>query len=154
MWRGMRAKEAAKMNIVRLMYVSMMTEDCDMDALQDILDASRRNNAELGITGMLCYDPAFFFQCLEGPGDAVRELYARIHEDPRHKNVKLIEERDTDRRFFGEWSMAFVKASEVDKQTIAKYCPNAKFDPYTFDADTALRFLCALAETKRKQVGA
>ena len=66
------------MKKVRLIYVSRMTEACDTKALQDILDASQKNNAERGICGVLCYDPLFFMQCLEGERDAVNEIYARI----------------------------------------------------------------------------
>jgi len=56
------------MNQVRLTYVSRMTESCDMEAVEEILRVSRPQNAARGITGMLCYDPQYFLQCLEGPG--------------------------------------------------------------------------------------
>jgi len=136
------------MEMVRLIYVSVMTEECDMDALQEILKVSRKNNAEIGVTGILCYDPAFFLQCLEGPAEAVHGLYRTIEQDDRHKKVQLIEDTPARERMFGPWKMAFVKASELDRRIIERYSPNGKFDPYTFDPATACEFLAAIALAK------
>ena len=136
------------MEMVRVIYVSVLTEDCDMDALQEILTVSRKNNAESGITGILCYDPAFFLQCLEGPREAVHGLYHTIEQDERHRNVKLVEDTETSERLFGEWRMAFVKASELDKRIIEEHSPKGKFDPYAFDGPSACAFLLAIAQAK------
>jgi hypothetical protein len=142
------------MEQIRLIYVSKLTEDCDMDALQEILKVSRKNNAESGITGILCYDPAFFLQCLEGPREAVHALYQTIEQDSRHQNVVRIEDTEAPERLFGKWTMAFVKASELDKRIIEVYGPHGKFDPYDFNATTAREFLVAIAQAKGQELNA
>jgi len=46
--------------------------------LDDILTASRRNNALMGISGLLLFIDGGFLQMLEGEERAVRELYTRV----------------------------------------------------------------------------
>lgn len=134
------------MSLVRLIYVSRMTDDCDMEAIQKILETSRFKNTSLDITGLLCYDPAFFIQCLEGPRGNVNALYRSIAQDKRHTDVLLLEYSEVDRRLFEEWSMAFVAMGDVNKQLLAKYTGSGKFDPYRFTAEHARDFLTELAE--------
>jgi hypothetical protein len=90
-----------------LVYVSDAAEKVSKDDLLAILAESRENNAAAGITGMLLYKDGTYMQVLEGEEDAVRSLYARIRRDPRHKGVVTLVEGRTDRRSFGDWSMAF-----------------------------------------------
>ena len=132
------------MQLIRLVYVSRMTEECDMEALQNILEVSRQNNPAIGVTGLLCYDPAFFLQCLEGPRDTVNDLYAKIVADDRHTNVTLLDCTDIDERFFGNWAMGLLKTSDVDKDTIVKFTGSERFDPYGLKGETVLDFLVAV----------
>ncbi len=125
------------MVMVRLIYVSRMTEECDTLAMQRILDVARKRNKALDITGVLCYDPAFFLQCLEGPRSSVNELYADIVQDARHRDVVLLEYCDVDGRLFADWSMAFLKAQDVSKDVLEKYSHGRKFDPYSLSSQQA-----------------
>ena len=129
------------MQLVRLVYVSRMTEECDMEALQNILEVSRRKNPAINVTGLLCYDPAFFLQCLEGPRETVNELYSKILKDERHKDVTMLECSDIDKRFFGDWAMGLLKTSDEDKKTIVEFTGSERFDPYRLSGDTVLDFL-------------
>jgi len=140
------------MSLVRLIYVSRMTQECDTDALQQILGVSRKKNAAKGITGVLCYDPMFFMQCLEGPQEAVNELYTDIARDPRHTRVTLLEYRDTDRREFGDWSMAFLLTGDLDPATLRKFSSRGKFDPFALTSEQALAFLVEIVAQKRKRL--
>jgi hypothetical protein len=133
------------MQLVRLIYVSTMTEECDTSALQRILEVSHANNSAKKITGMLCYDPSFFLQCLEGPQEAVNELYSDIVRDPRHKNVTLLEYVTVGEREFGAWSMAFAHSSNIDKQTFEKYTRGARFNPFELSSEQANDFLVEIA---------
>ena len=137
------------MHMVRLVYVSRMTEECDTEALQKVLKISRSNNTAREITGILCYDPAFFMQCLEGPREAVNQLYSEIQRDPRHKDVVLLEYREVADRKFADWSMAFVAAGDISPQTFETYGGKGKFDPYTLSAADASRFLVQLAAKEK-----
>lgn len=137
------------MGLVRLIYVSNMTDACDTEALQEILRVSRLNNPSKGITGVLCYDPAFFLQCLEGPRENVNELYSAIAADPRHKNVTLLEYVDTEERLFGDWFMAFLSTDILDKKLLSKYTSTGKFTPYSLDGEQARNFLIEIVENKK-----
>lgn len=75
--------------------------------LHPILATARAFNAANEITGMLLYRQQVFVQLLEGPEDIVRELYGRISEDERHRNVETLADNEIARRRFGHWSMAF-----------------------------------------------
>jgi hypothetical protein len=137
------------MHKVRLIYVSVMTDVCDTEALQQILSVSRKNNTGKGITGVLCYGPAFFLQCIEGPRDHVNEVYSNIASDPRHKNVTLLEYADVEESTFGDWSMAFLSMDVLDKEILKKYSITGKFNPYALNAEQIRNFLIEVVEHKR-----
>ena len=83
----------------QLLYVSRTPGELTPAALDDILTASRANNALLGITGLLLHIEGGFLQMLEGEERAVRELYARIAADRRHSDVRLLLDREYPRGF-------------------------------------------------------
>jgi hypothetical protein len=91
-----------------LVYISAAKRPCDPSELAAILEPSRRNNARLGVSGILLYDAGSFMQVLEGDGPVVRELFEKIARDPRHDRVKVLSERDVPQRSFGEWTMGYV----------------------------------------------
>ncbi len=141
------------MQLSRLIYVSAMTPDCDTKALLDILRQSRLNNEANDITGVLCYDPAYFFQCVEGPREAVDKLFNALKRDSRHKRITVLAHTDVEERHFGEWSMGFLPGSAVDKDLMRKYSSSkGRFDPFTLNADQAFEFLVDLVERKREQI--
>jgi len=74
-----------------------------------ILDASRRNNPRLGLTGLLAAARGTFLQVLEGPPDAVAAMLQTISGDPRHHDMIALIERSVETRAFGEWSMAWAE---------------------------------------------
>jgi hypothetical protein len=133
------------MSLTSLIYVSRMTEECGMEELQDILKISRKKNASADITGMLCYDPTFFLQCLEGPREVILGLYETILEDERHTKVVRLDEREIQSRVFGEWRMAFLKAPDIDARILSRFTPGSKFDPYVLEPDQAWELFRELA---------
>jgi hypothetical protein len=91
-------------------YASAATVPFTGEALGNLLLGARRNNARMGLTGMLLHSQDSFFQVLEGPSAMVEMLYARISADVRHaKIVKLIQE-PIDQRSFAEWTMGIGSA--------------------------------------------
>ncbi len=136
------------MKKVRLIYVSKMTEACDTEALEQILRASQKNNKEMGISGVLCYDPTFFMQCLEGPREAVNEIYARIAIDQRHKNLVLLEYTDIEEPLFGEWTMKFLRPDILDKQTLNKFSTGGRLNPFELNGTQSREFLSALVAAR------
>jgi Sensors of blue-light using FAD len=73
--------------------------------LNQILSASRRNNARDGITGALICRADLYLQVLEGPRSAVTTTFQRILADDRHFDVALISSGDVADRMFPQWHM-------------------------------------------------
>jgi hypothetical protein len=91
----------------QILYVSVARPDLAPDAVEEILSASRRNNAAAGITGLLLEIDQAFLQVLEGDAQALKNLMATIRRDPRHANIGVLLERDVAARAFPHWTMGF-----------------------------------------------
>jgi hypothetical protein len=105
----------------QLLYVSNTSSDIAPADLDDILTASRRNNALIGISGLLLFIDGGFLQILEGEERAVRELYARITADRRHWNPRLMLDREIPQRAFPDWSMGFERPCMDDPETAGMF---------------------------------
>jgi len=105
----------------QLLYVSKTESDIALGELDDILTASRRNNALMGITGLLLFLDGGFLQILEGEERAVRELYTRVAGDPRHHNAHLMLDREIPCRAFPGWSMGFERPCMDDPETAGMF---------------------------------
>jgi hypothetical protein len=96
----------------RVVYVSHVAPDPAVPPqamLDGILGAARRNNARAGVTGALLYSARRFAQVLEGPPDAVEEIFEVIQCDARHARITVLEVSSPLRRAFADWSMAFTE---------------------------------------------
>jgi hypothetical protein len=138
------------MNMVRLIYVSRLSEECGPKELEDILATSRKNNEPHGITGALCYSPQAFLQCLEGPRDTINRLYGAIVRDDRHNDVTLLHYADIHQREFESWTMAYIRADDLDKRILFKYSPTKTLDPFQMTAAQALGFIRELSKAHRQ----
>ncbi|MBV9881912.1 MAG: BLUF domain-containing protein [Sphingomonadaceae bacterium] len=96
----------------QLVYISTARQPIVPEMVEQILAASRRNNARNGISGLLVAGRRRFLQALEGPEQAVLDAYAEIKRDPRHHALVLLTGRSVETRAFGDWSMAFEAADE------------------------------------------
>ena len=90
-----------------LVYVSSATRPFSGEDLRVLLETCRKNNAELGVTGMLLYKDGNFMQVLEGDEGAVRGLYEKIAADPRHSGEITLQQGFAEGRQFPDWSMGF-----------------------------------------------
>jgi hypothetical protein len=77
----------------------------DKTMLAGILSAARRNNPRDNITGALICRHDVYLQLIEGPEHAIDALYARIADDDRHTDVRLLLEEDMGERLFPAWAM-------------------------------------------------
>jgi hypothetical protein len=110
-----------------ILYRSRATRELDERELLLILMSSMRNNARVGLTGLLLYGPpeplpasddpppstvvpfegpGVFVQWLEGPEDAIRATFERIGRDRRHTDVDVLARGTREARLFPHWSMA------------------------------------------------
>jgi hypothetical protein len=96
-------------------YTSTATRDLTDDDLAELLRQCVRNNERSGLTGMLLHRDGRFMQVLEGPDDAVRDVFAVIAADDRHAEVRLLLDESITERAFPAWKMAF---RTVDDETV------------------------------------
>ena len=113
--------------------------------LAAILSASRRNNEKVGVTGALLFNAGCFGQVLEGPRDAVEEVFERIQQDDRHGEVSLLAFAPVPSRAFPNWSMGFVGASETEGSRYSHIGRESGFDPSRMSGDALFEALHRLA---------
>jgi hypothetical protein len=121
--------------LIRLIYMSKATEAQTPALGEAILRTAHARNAQHGITGVLCQGQGVFLQVLEGERATVTQLYARIHADPRHKDLELIHCESITERRYGAWSMADVALSDVDPQTRIAW---PEFNPYSASGQSVM----------------
>jgi len=97
----------------QLIYYSTAISDMSDEALERILEVSVSNNAQLDITGLLIIKERTFMQTLEGEDAVVDELYHKIEQDPRHKNIILFLQKPITQRQFPNWSMGFKNLNHI-----------------------------------------
>ena len=114
--------------LIRLIYLSKAVEAQTRTLGDAIVRTAHAWNTQNGITGVLCQGQRVFLQALEGERAKVTSLYARIHADPRHKDLELIHCESIAERRYGGWSMAHVALSDVDPLTKIAW---PEFDPYS-----------------------
>ena len=104
-----------------LVYVSSAVRLFSAEDLRALPETCRKNNAELGVTGMLLYKDGNFMQVLEGDEEAVRGLYARIAADPRHRGEITLQEGFAEGRQFPDWSMGFRDLNSPEERSAPGY---------------------------------
>ncbi len=105
--------------MIQVTYISSETRHMTQVDLEDILSSSRKNNIELGITGMLLYGNKLFIQTLEGEEKKVNDLIRKIKKDSRHKDFKLVSQKEEiKKRQYSAWSMGFKNLSGTDFNAI------------------------------------
>lgn len=100
----------------QLIYASAAVKPFTPEGLSTLLAKARKKNKAVRVTGMLLYHGGSFLQVLEGPEEAVTELFKVIEKDPRHANVRVLLRDGIETPEFDEWSMGFVdtaKAAQV-----------------------------------------
>jgi len=126
--------------MISLVYVSSATGDFSGDDLTALLKQSREKNARLNITGMLLYKDGNFIQVLEGPDDAVEQLYQTIHADDRHIGVIRMLARKIEQRQFPDWTMGFQDLNHPAVRQLPGYSEflDEKLDAEAFRKDPGL----------------
>jgi hypothetical protein len=91
--------------VKRIKYVSRFESPMSGQAVEEIGEQSKRNNERVGLTGFLMASGGLFYQVLEGPEEAVDEVYGRIVTDGRHTDLLLLSTETDVERMFPDWSM-------------------------------------------------
>lgn len=98
------------MSLRTLLFVSesLLRLPDDSARLQALVEASRANNAALGLTGAMIQARGHFAEVLEGPADGVAAMMDRIDRDPRHCRMRIVLDRDIAQRQFAASPMSLV----------------------------------------------
>jgi hypothetical protein len=139
--------------LIRLTYASRARPTVSPVDLKDIIRASQRNNAAVGVTGALLLSSGVFLQCLEGDLLVVNALYHRILLDARHHEPAILDFEEIDARRFGDWSMGLVTLTEDNRRIFLKYSPTAEFNPFAM-RPSALRGLFVELQGQARRVEA
>lgn len=135
-------------DLYRLVYASknlLQGSDAEIAAaVSQILDASRRNNAGVAVTGALMFNAGAFAQVLEGPREGVENTFERIQCDPRHGDVTVLQCGLVESRTFTNWSMAFVGQSEAGRARWDSIAAASGFDLTRLDGDAVFAMLHGL----------
>ena len=91
----------------RIIYLSSGVKVFSDEEINSLLDLSRKNNANYGITGLLLYADGNFLQIIEGEKEAIEMTYQKILNDSRHKNIILITNEPIKKRSFSDWKMGY-----------------------------------------------
>lgn len=74
--------------------------------LRDISERSKVNNRVLSVNGFLYYHDHQFLQILQGGFEGVNTIFEKIKSDPRHSNIQVIWQAETEKRAFKQWAMS------------------------------------------------
>ncbi|WP_412560429.1 BLUF domain-containing protein [Winogradskyella sp. MIT101101] len=83
-----------------------------------MLMKAKRKNKRLKITGCIVYGDNKFIQLIQGPKDAIIDLYKEIKADKRHFKVTTLLEQSTEQKIWSDWSMAMLDFSGNVKQVM------------------------------------
>jgi Sensors of blue-light using FAD len=104
---------SAATDLISLVYVSSAVQFFSSEDLVRLLEQVRQKNGRLGVTGMLLYKGGNFMQALEGSAHVVRDLYAAIARDPRHRAASKLLDSSTKERQFADWTVGFTNLDSV-----------------------------------------
>lgn len=99
----------------RVIYRSVARPGLDEATLNGIVVDSSRRNARLGVSGRLVHrNGVQLAQVLEGAPATIETLLARIADDPRHGDFKIVRDESVGERAFDGWRMGLIEAVEDD----------------------------------------
>ncbi len=108
-------------NMKRVTYMSS-SRKIGLQEINEITETSIKNNKRRQVTGVLVHLSNLFFQVIEGPVEAIDEVWSKILADPRHEEVVVLKtELDIQSRLFGTWSMRIVdlnRLQELDEKEL------------------------------------
>lgn len=73
--------------------------------LEAMVAKARARNRSVGVTGMLLYDGGRFLQTLEGPPEALDQVWSSIRRDPWHGAIEVLSQHIVPARLFAGWDM-------------------------------------------------
>jgi hypothetical protein len=130
----------------RVSYISKFARPLTHDEITKLAADAAEKNQSLGVTGMLMTSGGIFYQVLEGPPDAVDDLYKEIAADTRHKDVLVLStQEEVEDRQFPSWAM---KKVNLDEEAVARLEPvKALLDAIVVQRDAMTRLMGVLSRS-------
>jgi uncharacterized Fe-S cluster-containing MiaB family protein len=97
-------------------YVSTAIRDLHQDEVLNILEETQIRNNKHGVNGLLIYTSGNFFEVIEGEKIRITDLFKVIKEDPRHKNIILIFEKEVDKPLIKDKDANFISENTLHRQ--------------------------------------
>ncbi len=91
--------------LASLVYCSRAVGPLSPPDLSELLQTARARNRAESITGLMLYDDNRFYQWLEGPADGLARIMESINKDPRHTEIRVLDDKPIESRFFADWDM-------------------------------------------------
>ena len=104
--------------LVAKTYLSQSKLDWTDDAIDQLLERSKRNNATKGITGAMIYANGYSMQLIEGPQNEVETLYSAIEADTRHSVLSLLHDQEIKGRHFSDWAMEYRDSDDLGERAL------------------------------------
>ena len=117
-----------------------------------ILEASRRNNSRVAVTGALIFNAGMFAQVLEGARNDIEATFERIQRDERHGDVEVLAFEEAQSRGFPSWSMAFVGRSRENENLFAHIGRDSGFEAKRLEGEYIFRIMHDLAVDEETRV--
>lgn len=127
----------------RIGFLSLPSTALVPDDLAALARQCRRNNARLGVTGVLVHTGAFFVSLLEADEQALLPLVDAIQADGRHTAYRALGNEAANHRWYPIWSMALTEGRAINGE-IARAFPDLSGAP---DGAWSQRLLSLFART-------
>ena len=99
--------------MLRLFFISAATHFNTARELNEIMRVARMRNRAEGVSSLLIYNDGSFAQLMEGPKQAILNVFERIKADTRHNGVAVIFQEEADTRITKGWDMQLLPASKI-----------------------------------------
>ena len=126
--------------LIEIVYASAATVPFSPEDLTELLEKAREKNEAVDVSGVLLFHDGSFLQVLEGPEDAVQEIFERVDQDERHDEVIILRRGPIETRSFGEWTMGFVNVTQ-ELEGFTDFLRTGVHMPATETADAAMQVL-------------
>ncbi len=97
-------------------YLSTANRDLNQDEVAELLDLTEVRNNNAGVNGLLIYSDGNFFEVIEGEETKIKELFENIKEDPRHRNIMMVFEKNIDKPLFEDKEANFISENTKHRQ--------------------------------------
>jgi hypothetical protein len=136
----------------QFLYISHPTASITDADCADIVASARRNNARVGLTGMLLYVPSrAFVQVLEGEPSTITDTLSVMLRDVRHAWPTVLLDHRVDRRAFAGWPMGYRRMTLAELATADGYAgysvDSLRDDDRSEEGRIALRMMLRLYES-------